>query len=150
MASWRKILCGVDFGEASRLALEEAADLARRFGAELVLAHAFEPPPPMAADALVASPDLVEQTRAELRRKLDGWAAEAGRRAGRPVRSHLASGEPARELVRLAREEGADLVVVGTHGRKGLKHLVLGSVAEKVVRAAPGPVLVVREPGAAG
>lgn len=66
------------------------------------------------------------------------------------VRIEVVAGDPASEILRRARTHGIDLVVVGTHGRTGLKHLVLGSVAERVVRQAPCPVLVVRskEPGA--
>ncbi len=144
MANWRKICCAVDFSESSRLALEEAADLARRFDGALTLIHVFETVPVATTEGIVSPPDLVEQLSVELSRKLESWKAEAERRADRPVRQNVLSGDPATEIVRFAREGEFDLVITGTHGRTGLKHLVLGSVAEKVVRQAHCPVLVVR------
>ncbi len=144
MANWRKICCAVDFSESSRLALEEAADLARRFDGALTLIHVFETVPVATTEGIVSPPDLVEQLSVELSRKLESWKAEAERRADRPVRQTVLSGDPAMEIVRFAREGEFDLVVTGTHGRTGLRHLVLGSVAEKVVRQARCPVLVVR------
>jgi nucleotide-binding universal stress UspA family protein len=75
------------------------------------------------------------------------WRADAEGRTGRPVRSRVLSGDPAAEIVRHAREERCDLVVVGTHGRTGIQRLVLGSVAERVARQSPCPVLVVHDHG---
>jgi len=142
MAEWRRIGCAVDFSETSRRAMEEAADLSRRFGASLLVFHVLEleeapadmPPPP----------DVVERTRADLASRLEEWRAEAERRSGGRVASELATGPAAAEIARLAAERELDLVVTGTHGRRGLRHLVLGSVAEQVVRTAPCEVLVVR------
>ena len=139
MASWSKICCPVDFSETSRAALDEAVDLAAHFGAELALLHVFEVAPTM-----VSPPEVFERTVRELERKLELWRAEAERRGASRVRSTVANGVPAAEIVRFAREGGHDLVVMGTHGRRGLRHLVLGSVAERVVREAHCPVLVVR------
>jgi nucleotide-binding universal stress UspA family protein len=73
------------------------------------------------------------------------WRADAEGRARRPVRSRTLSGDPAAEIVRHAREERCDLVVIGTHGRAGIPRLVLGSVAERVARQCPCPVLVVHD-----
>jgi len=144
MANWRSICCAVDFSESSRLALEEATDLARRFDARLTLVHVLEAAPAAATEGLLTPPDLVEQMRIELARKLEVWKAEAERRAERPVAQRLLSGDPAAEIVRFARDGEFDLVVAGTRGRTGLEHLLLGSVAEKVVRQAHCPVLVAR------
>jgi len=144
MANWRKICCAVDFSESSRQALEEAADLARRFDSRLTLIHVFEAVPVAAGEGILPPPDLIEQMTIELSRKLESWKAEAERRADRPVGQSVLSGDPASQIVRFAREGEFDLVVTGTHGRTGLKHLVLGSVAEKVVRQAHCPVLVAR------
>jgi nucleotide-binding universal stress UspA family protein len=146
MANWRNICCAVDFSESSRLALEEAADLARRFDARLTLVHVFEAAPATATEGLFTPPELIEQMSIELSRKLESWRAEAQRRAERPVGQSLLSGDPATEIVRFARDGEFDLVVAGTRGRTGLRHLLLGSVAEKVVRQAHCPVLVVRRP----
>ena len=143
MASWTKICCPIDFSETSRAALEEASELAQRYQAELVLLHVFEPPV-ATADLMVAPPEMFEQTARELERKLDLWRSEVERRGAKAVRSRVVTGAAATEVVRFAREGGYDLVVMGTHGRRGLRHLVLGSVAERVVREAPCAVLVVR------
>ncbi len=147
MASWTKICCPIDFSETSRAALEEAAELARRFEAGLTLLHVFEPPV-ASADLMVGPPEMFEQTAKDLERKLELWKTEAERRGAKAVRALVVTGAAATETVRFARDGGYDLVVMGTHGRRGLRHLVLGSVAERVVREAPCAVLVVRpQPG---
>ncbi len=143
MATWTKICCPIDFSETSRAALEEAAELARRYEAEMALLHVFEPPA-ATSDLMVTPPEMFEQTAKELERKLELWRSEAERRGAKAVRSLVVTGAAATEVVRFAREGGYDLVVMGTHGRRGLRHLVLGSVAERVVREAPCAVLVVR------
>jgi len=142
MPNWKKIGCAVDFSETSRAAMEEAADLAARSEAEMLLIHAFEVPG--APADLPPPPDSLKATRAELEKKLAGWGAEAARRSGRGVVTAVVDGPAADEVARCARERGADLLVVGTHGRRGLRHLVVGSVAERLVRVAHCPVLVIR------
>jgi nucleotide-binding universal stress UspA family protein len=144
MADWRKILCAVDFGEPSREAMREAAELARRSGAELALVHVQAAAPRIAGELFVPTPEAAERALVEVRRLLAGWRVAAERIAARPLRSTVLSGDPAREIVRFARASRADLVVVGTHGRGALGRIVLGSVAEKVVRDAHCPVLVAR------
>lgn len=146
MGEWRKICCAVDFSDPSRFAMEEAADLAKRCCAELTLVHVYEPPPPVSMDALAAGESTLfwEALAVDLERSLAAWRAEAARRAGVPVASVLLVGRAAPEILAWAREHGTDLLVVGTHGRLGLKRLVLGSVAEHVVRQAPCPVFVIR------
>jgi nucleotide-binding universal stress UspA family protein len=122
----------------------EAAELARRFEAELELAHVFMPLPMVGTDLLAAPVAVEEELPSALESTLAVWRDEAERVAGRPVRSILLSGEPATELLRHAREREIDVLVVGTHGRKGLRRLVLGSVAERIVREAPCAVVVGR------
>jgi len=139
---WKRIGCAVDFSETSRAAMEEAAGLARGTGAELLLLHVYEVPD--APVDMPPAPATVEANRAELSRKLEGWRAEAARLAGGPVEAQVVPGPAAAEIVRVARERGVDLLVTGTHGRRGLRHMVVGSVAEAVVRMAHCPVLVVR------
>jgi nucleotide-binding universal stress UspA family protein len=143
MVSWLKIVCAVDFTETSRSALEHAADLARRFDAELTLVHVWKGPGAVGGRAL-AAPAAMEQQTAELGRKLEGWKREAERLAGRQVGTTIATGSPAAEVARFAADEKADLVVVGTRGRTGIERAVLGSVAEGIVRHAPCAVLVAR------
>lgn len=146
MISWKKICCAVDFGEASRVAMAQAADLALRLDAELTLVHVVVPLPATTdALVLVSSEELTEAQAREDEKTLAGWVAEAERRAGRRVRALSLAGDAAAELLRHAREERCDVMVVGTHGRTGLPRLVLGSVAERVARQAPCPVLVVHD-----
>lgn len=148
MTEWKKICCAVDFGDASRVAMEQAADLASRFEVELTLVHVVAAPPATASDVLVSSRTLASSQAREDEEKLARWRTEAEARAGRSVGSRVLSGDPATAIVRHAREERCDLVVVGTHGRTGVPRLVLGSVAERVARRSPCPVLVVHDHGA--
>ncbi len=140
MAEWKKICCAIDFSEPSRFAMKEAADLARRLQADLTLLHVYE--------ARAPSPEILlskfEQAAAEMESKMATWQGEAERIAGRPVRSMVLTGSAANEILRFVGEGSFDLVVTATHGHTGLKHLVLGSVAERVVRQAHCAVLVVR------
>ena len=145
MVEWTKICCAVDLGRPSRDAMEQAADLAKRLGAELTLVYVRVPPPPAASDVLISSRTLVNVEAEQDEEALVQWRADAERRSGRPVRSMVHWGDPAAEIVRHARDAGSDLLVVGTHGRTGLPRVVLGSVAERVVRLAPCPVLVIHD-----
>jgi len=142
MVEWTKICCAVDFSDASCFAMAEATDLARRFGAELTLIHVHELPP---GAEVPLDESEIEMISVDLERSLAAWRAEAGRRLGGPAQSKVRVGDPAKELVRFARDTGVDLIVVGSHGDKGLRTLVLGSVAERVIRDAPCPVLVIRQ-----
>jgi universal stress protein A len=144
MAQWTKICCPVDFSEPSRVALEEAADLARRYGAALTVLHVFEPGGAAAGELQAPMPELFAATEKELERKLAGWRLEAERLGAPAVEQAVVSGAAGREIAAFAREGGHDLVVMGTHGRTGLRHLIIGSVAERVIREAHCPVLVVR------
>lgn len=145
MNAWRKICCAVDLSDPSRQAMEEAADLAGRLQGELTLVHVHVPAPPVAGDVLVSPDDASAAELREMEWALERWRDEAQRRSGVTVTTRILIGEPAAELVKFARESGCELIVVGTHGRAGLTRLVLGSVAERVVRRAPCPVLVARE-----
>ncbi len=142
MTGWRRICCAVDFSDASGSALNEAADLARRFRAELTVIHVHEDPGLVSA-ALDSPPEPFQ-----LEPKLAAWRAGAQLAATHPVHSAVLVGAPAAEILRFVARESFDLLVVATHGRTGIKHPVLGSVAERVVREATCPVLVVRWPGA--
>ncbi len=144
MIGWKRICCATDVSELSRIALLEAAELARRFEGELELVHVHMPLPAVGTD-LLASPVAVDDAApAEVEGAIAMWRDEAERLVGRPVRTMLLSGEPASELLRHARERELDVLVVGTHGRRGLRRVVLGSVAERLVREAPCAVVVAR------
>ena len=141
---WKRICCGIDFSAHSRLAMDQAAELARMYEADLVLVHVHETPSPGSGGVLLSPPELFTKLHGDAARELEAWRRQAEFLADRPVRSILLSGDSAAEILRFARDELAQLIVVGTHGRTGLKHLVLGSVAERVLRHADCPVLVVR------
>jgi nucleotide-binding universal stress UspA family protein len=140
------ILVGTDFSGTSRVALEWALDLARTLGARVLLAHVYDLP-------LIGLPDasiLIDaQTAARLSNEaqaaLDAEVARVGQR-GVSVEGTLRQGDPRDALPELAVSAGAGLVVVGSHGRRGLKRAVLGSVAESIVRSSSVPVVVVRTP----
>jgi nucleotide-binding universal stress UspA family protein len=144
MGEWKRFCCAIDFSEASRLAMQEAAELTRRLDGQLELLHVHPPTPPaVAIEALPATPDVLESVIREIQDTMAQWVEEAARIARRPVRSTINPGSPADEIVRFVRGQALDVVVVGTHGREGLTRLLLGSVAERVVREAPCPVLVI-------
>jgi nucleotide-binding universal stress UspA family protein len=147
MAEWKRICCAVDFSEPSSLAVNEAADLAKRFQADLTLVHVYEETVGAAATLEVPRLEHLQRVAAEAERKLAECRSAAEQRAGRPVRSAMPQGGAAVEILRFVEEGAFDLLVVGTHGRTGIRHLVLGSVAERVVREAACPVLVVRARG---
>jgi nucleotide-binding universal stress UspA family protein len=143
-----KILCAVDFSTPSHAALEEAASLAAFTEATLVLVHVYALPPPAAlsADMLAWTPaDADAEVLRALEPKMAELQVEAEAIAGKGrVETRLLVGDAASEIARLAGDGRYDLVVIGTHGRTGVKRLVLGSVAEHVVRSAPVSVLVIR------
>ncbi len=145
-ADWKRICCPIDFSDASRAAMEVAADLARRNGASLVLLHAYPIPGYTFPDgSVVASPRMMQELADQAEKHLDEWRAEAEKLVGAPgVRTEKAIGEPAAEILFFAKSSGQDLLVLGTHGRTGLEHALMGSVAERVVRKAHCPVLTVR------
>ena len=149
MAQITRVLVPTDFSAASDAALTYARSLARQFGASIHLVHVFEDP--FTSGAFVG--DGTVMMPLDLRQTLEGAAREqlTARHAEHvgtlPLSStDLLMGSPARRIVEHAKETNADLIVMGTHGRGGLEHLLLGSVAEKVIRTASCPVLTVREP----
>jgi nucleotide-binding universal stress UspA family protein len=140
MLAIRKILHPTDFSDLSRSALEFASALARDYGAELVVVHVHSPAPVYAPDGIVTGP--IEDPY-EVRAKL-AQVRPADHRV--KVEHHLLEGNPADEILKAARVTSADLIVMGTHGSTGLSRLLMGSVAENVLRKAPCPVLTVRGP----
>lgn len=143
MSGYRRICCPVDLSEPSRLALVEAARLARREGASLTVLHVPETPRP-ALEIPYAPPPVWQEESAPI--DLEAWRAEAESLRGGTVDSVLLGQPVAAAIAGFARATGVDLIVVGSHGRTGLTRLVVGSVAEAVVRTAPCSVLVVRAP----
>jgi nucleotide-binding universal stress UspA family protein len=151
MIAFRHILCPTDFSPPSFQALETAVDLARYFSAELWVMHVIAPAPPPApvADAsfgLSFDLPLFQQELAASSEKALKDLME--QKIPKEVSAHpvLASGDPAREIIREAEDQSIDLIVIATHGLTGWGRLLFGSVAEKVVRLAPCPVLTIKGP----
>jgi nucleotide-binding universal stress UspA family protein len=139
-----RILCPVDFSPHAHEALVAAAELAERSGGRLTLLHAYDLPPVEYALAPYGVPEMLDRLRGVAEDKIADWQREAMARGAAEVDTVVVPGRPAEVIVREARERKTDLVVIGTHGRTGLAHALLGSVAEKVVRQAPCPVWVAR------
>lgn len=147
MGPHRRILLATDFSSPSREAFVAAVGRACEDGATLLLAHVVEPQAAGVTD-LSTDDHLVERITDESRELLATWMSDARACGVREVRCLQLCGTPWRELVTAANEEQVDLIVVGTHGRSGLHHLLLGSVAERVVQHAACSVLVARaQPG---
>jgi nucleotide-binding universal stress UspA family protein len=144
MIAIKKILVPTDLSECSLRAAEYAAELASHFGAEIHLIHVVEQ---IAVPAYYGPlPEEMLHPEKNAREALEKWGDSELGKASDVVRS-IANGTPFVEIVRYAREQEMDLIVIGTHGRSGLSHALLGSVAEKVVRKANCAVLTVRPDG---
>jgi nucleotide-binding universal stress UspA family protein len=155
MPNIAKILAPTDFSEDSNHALTYAEELASKFGAELILLHVaqalapvsfgLEPgitPDPLALETIGR---IAEEQRLAAQRELDRMVNRL-RESGLKARGMLRVGAAFMEIIGTAQSESADLIAMGTHGRTGLAHILLGSVADRVVHKAPCPVLTVRHP----
>jgi nucleotide-binding universal stress UspA family protein len=149
MIALENILVATDFGVASETALAYGRALAERFGAKLHLLH-------VTADVYLAASmgygyevmplSLQEQNERNAKRELDGLLSDEDRQMLRATGVVVTNNTPALAIAEYAKNNKANLIVMGTHGRGALAHLFLGSVAERVVRIAPCPVLTVRNP----
>lgn len=144
----RRILCPLDFSENSEHALKYAAAFASAYDAELILLHVVEPPvyaipsyPVVSEFSAETLKEVKEYSEQHMHKMRDLYAANV-----RLVREEITAGLPFLEIINMAKGTGSDLIVLGTHGRTGLAHMLIGSVAEKVVRKAPCPVLTVKHP----
>jgi nucleotide-binding universal stress UspA family protein len=145
MIPFKKILVPTDFSRHSAEAVAAAADLSRRYEASVTLAYVFEPVTYALPEGhVMQSPPQIEEMHAVFEERLVQAQAEATAAGALRVTAKLLTGPVAGEITDFAATESFDLIVMGTHGRTGLRHLVLGSVAEKVVRTAPCAVLTVR------
>jgi nucleotide-binding universal stress UspA family protein len=146
MINLKRILVPSDFSECSDAAVRYGLELARKFNAQLHLLHVIQDP--------ATQPWAAEGFAVPLLEVVDQWQKDAQERLARSIPpedrataiviSTIASPFP--EILRYAADNGIDLIVMGTHGRGGVSHVLLGSIAEKVVRRAPCPVLTVRYP----
>jgi nucleotide-binding universal stress UspA family protein len=137
----RSILHPTDFSANSESAFQLALTLARDYGARLAVVHVAPPPLTVYGDGLYSP--LPANFDEGLKEKLNEFE---GRTGNVSLEKKLYEGDPASEILRAAHEFNADLIVLGTHGRSGLSRLLMGSVAEQVVRKAPCPVLTVKVP----
>jgi nucleotide-binding universal stress UspA family protein len=152
MMTLKNILVATDFCEESQAALVYARELAHAFGGTLHVLHVSWNVVATAIGVEGYTPDftrLQREVEETARKQLDAIVTEEDRRTLAAKAIVLTSNEPAQAIVSYARDAHVDLVVVGTHGRGGMAHLLMGSVAERVVRTAPCPVLAVRGPAAA-
>jgi len=142
-----RIIVPTDFSSCSEEAWRLAQRLAGMSGAELVLTHVLTEAPLFREGPFIMPKvrEVFEAARSFADAALEEWAAKA-RAEGLSARSMLRSGVAYQEIVALAGDERADLIVIGTHGRGGIDRALLGSVADRVIRLAPCPVLTVREP----
>jgi nucleotide-binding universal stress UspA family protein len=144
---FQRILMATDFSSGAEAARQVAMSLARAHGAELLLVHVYEDAlrhTYVEGRTLTSLGELQASQREWAETELAARAAEA-RSAGVAARSVLLTGSAAEQIAEAARSHGADLLVIGTQGRTGLDRLLLGSVAERVVRLAPCPVLTVKD-----
>ena len=147
MLALKTVLVPTDFSEASESALRYGKAMAEAFGASLHVVHVMEDllAHAWAAEVYVSSmPQLRDEIEKESRQRLDTLLTDAERATLR-AETALLAGNPFLEIIRYAKAHGVDLIVMGTHGRGPIAHMLLGSVAEKVVRKSPCPVLTVRE-----
>jgi universal stress protein A len=141
----KKVLVPVDFSPLSQKAFRYALRLSQQFKTELTLLHVLEPlVPPSFEGFSIGLPDSSEEP-SEAKKSLKALVDSARGTGVSKVRSTCCRGLASHEIVEAAKEFDVDLIVIGTHGYTGWKHFCIGSTAERVVRAAPCPVLVVRE-----
>ncbi len=146
MITLKRILLATDFSDCSEHALRYACEFAEAFGAELHLVYVNEPPAAAYSEfgvGFVGVDGLEEDIKRSAAAKLDGLPDEKWQDKLTVSRAVL-FGTPFIEIVRYARENDIDLIVLGTHGRGAIAHMLMGSTAEKVVRKAPCPVMTVR------
>jgi nucleotide-binding universal stress UspA family protein len=143
---FRRIVAPTDFSECAEEAWSLAQPVAQMLGSEVMLVHVFvEPPVYGDAEAGTAAWQVLIEAERWVADELERRADQA-RKRGIAVRTEICTGSPAAEIVELASREHADVVIMGTHGRDGLTRVLLGSVADRVIRTASCPVLTVRKP----
>jgi nucleotide-binding universal stress UspA family protein len=149
MITLKNILVATDFSEPSDAALMYGRELAGRFGATLHLLHAVQNIyiGILGAENFTAfAPDLQQQIEDDARRRVNELVIDSDNSGPATVTAVVTSNSPALSIIDYARDHHIDVIVMGTHGRGALAHLMMGSVAERVVRLAPCPVLTVRHP----
>ncbi len=147
----KRILFCADFSENSEPAKKLAVDYAKAFGAQLLIVHVVDATglPSYVDWAGTELDQIIERTRESATQRLEALARECGP-VVQEVKTYCLVGLPPKEVVALADQESVDLIVVGTHGRTGVKHLVMGSMARSILKTAHRPVLIVEGPAEKG
>jgi len=150
----RRIMIPIDYSVNSKAALAYGAELALGFGASLDIVHVWDRPTYLTDAVMVQRPGEAHKPIGELIREnaqhdMNEFLSQLSLPAGLSTSSRLIAGEPASALLTELKKGEHDLVVLSTHGRTGFAHLLLGSIAEKLVRSSPVPVLTVPAPGRA-
>ena len=145
MISIKRILVPTDFSEPGRIALRYAVEFAVQFGAAVDLMHVVESVPAGALLSYRPIDELKASIRAHAEDEMEKLHSEWSEH-NFPVRKVVVDGHPFVEIVRHAKKNDTDLIIMGTHGRGAIAHMMLGSVTEKVIRKSPCPVLTVRDP----
>jgi nucleotide-binding universal stress UspA family protein len=147
MTDFKKIVIGTDFSENSNYAFKYALDMARKYDAALVLIHVVSEPTDLNGFYVphISFEKLEEEVREGAKRMMERFC-EAHLGDYHKFETYIERGLPFAQVIKKAKETNADLIVVGTHGRTGLDHVLFGSTAEKIVRKSPVPVLTVRAP----
>ncbi|MHB8383449.1 MAG: universal stress protein [Candidatus Binataceae bacterium] len=138
--AYKTILCPIDFDDNSLVALDKAAEIARHFGSTIILVHVLELV--LTSGEIYAPPAMLEDQEKAARAKLEVIARQ--KLAGLKHEVLIYTGDVIASLTQAETKHKADLVVIATHGRKGLARMILGSVAEAVVRKSTCPVLTIR------
>ena len=143
-----RILVPVEYSDHCRTALEYAGGLAAQLGASIDVIHVWERPSFVPDSLVVAEPgqaarSLIELIREGAEREMGAFLSKATLPASVTVRHHLMSGDPTRAILDFAAKHQPDAIVMSTHGRTALRHLLMGSVTERVVRVAPVPVITI-------
>ena len=149
MLPFKKILCPTDFSEPACKAIKAAGEMAEKFSSELILIHVVGPVPVLETptglagfDVAAYQQELSDSAESSLQLRLEEHIPESVN-----ARTLVVHGEAAHEIVRVAKEEGVDLIVVSTHGATGWRERIFGAVSEKVLRHAECPVLTVHRCG---
>jgi nucleotide-binding universal stress UspA family protein len=145
---FRRILVPVDYSDSSRASLKFAATLATSLGASLDIVHVWDRPTYVSDAVMVKRPgqehcSLIELIQENAERDMKEFVASAELPPGVNAGQRLCSGDTVSTLLAEVKKGGHDLVVVGTHGRTGLSHMLLGSITEKLIRMSPVPVLTI-------
>lgn len=145
MTAFTKILVPVDFSSHSQSAIRAAADLSKRYDASVTLVHVYQPVALTLPDGYVLyTPSQMADLLSAFDKQLKASKKEAEAAGALRVETSLLQGVIASEILEFAKQQGSDLIVMGTHGRTGIRHVVMGSVAERVLRMAHCPVLTVK------